>query len=135
MNVPAMHVIKALLIGALCAATPLRFATGAEIGPWGYALGQMRAAQQASFCDTREAALEVAQVFERFGARTGFSALSSAPDCSRRVLGLTPRALVHQVRIATEAAGSYIVNFIEVDADDGSRPVLVTTRVFDDSRK
>ncbi len=96
--------------------------------PWGYRIGVTRPPQQANFCDQREDALEIAQIFERFGARTGFSALSNAPNCSRRVHGVTPRALLQQVRIRLEDGGEYFVNFILVRAEDGSEPVLVTTR-------
>jgi len=126
-----MHLINALLLGALGALAPWQQpAAGTQSAPWSYAVGETRAPQQANFCDTRELALEVARVFERFGPRTGFAALAHAPGCSLRVHGVTPRALLHQVRVALESGDSYVVNFIDVDADDGSTPVLVTTRLL-----
>lgn len=127
-----MPVFTIVMLGAVLAASAPP-AAGADSGPWGYVLGQTRSPQQANFCDTRAAALEIARVFERFGARTGFSALASAPDCSLRVHGLTPRALLHRVPIALESGESYAVNFIEVEIDDGSRPILVTTRTLSDA--
>jgi hypothetical protein len=124
-----MPLFTLVLLGAVLAASAPP-AASAEPGPWGYVVGQTRSPQQANFCDTRAAALEIAKVFERFGARTGFSALANSPDCSLRVHGLTPRALLHRVAIALESGDSYAVNFIEVEIDDGSRPVLVTTRTL-----
>lgn len=124
-----MPVIIIVLLAVTLSAWQQPAASG-DTGPWGYVLGEARAPQQANFCDTREAALEVASVFERFGARTGFSALANAPHCSLRVHGLTPRKLLQQVRIALEGGDSYVVNFIQVELDDGSTPVLVTTRAL-----
>jgi hypothetical protein len=127
-----MPLFTIVLLGAVLAASAPP-AASADSGPWGYVLGQTRSPQQANFCDTRAAALEIAKVFERFGARTGFSALANAPECSLRVHGLTPRALLHQVPIALHSGDSYVVNFIEVEVDDGSRPILVTTRTLTDA--
>lgn len=99
-----------------------------ETQPWGYRVGELGEARQGNFCDDTDAALEIAQIFERFGARTGFSALSNAPACATRVHAVTPESLLRQVEIKLESGANYAVNFIQVQADDGSRPVLVTTR-------
>ncbi len=120
-HLPAAVVTAALLAG------PAAARAGGD-APWGYAIGVTRAPAQANFCDEREDALEIAHIFERFGARTGFSALSNAPGCSLQVRGITPRSLLHRVRVELEDGGEYHVNFIHVETDDGSRLVLVTTR-------
>lgn len=130
-TVPVMPLILVLVLSIGGVFAPPQTAAGADGGPWGYELGRTRPPQQANFCDSREVALEVAQVFERFGARTGFAALANAPGCSVRVRGLTPRALLHQVRVALQNGDSYVVNFIDVQTDDGGSSVLVTTRTLD----
>ena len=79
------------------------------------------------------AALEIAQIFDRFGARTGFAALANAAGCATRVLAVTPESLLRQVKIKLDGPSHYFVNFIQVQAADGTRPVLVTTRQWSKS--
>ena len=117
------------VFAASCSATVLADkATEQQSLPWGYKLGEPGEPRQGNFCDDRQAALEIAGVFDRYGARTGFSALSNTPSCATRVHAVTPESLIRQVKIKLDGGGSYLVNFIQVQASDGSRPVLVTTR-------
>ena len=97
-------------------------------GVWGYVVGATHPARQGNFCNDEGSAREIAGIFERFGARTGFSALSSSKDCSTRVHSVTPEALIERVRIPLDGGGEYFVSFIQVQAEDGTRPVLITTR-------
>ena len=121
-----MRASAVLTLCVVAIAGPCNADTGAET--WGYRLDEAYPPRQANFCEQRGSALEVADIFERYGPRTGFSALSNAPQCSTRVHAITPRALLRQVRVPLESGGEYIVNFIQVQAEDGSEPVLVTTR-------
>ena len=43
---------------------------------------------------------------------------------------VTPESLLQQIKIKLDSGANYVVNFIQVQADDGSRPVLVTTRAL-----
>lgn len=125
------NLFRAMLFvfAASCSATVLADkATEQQSLPWGYKLGEPGEPRQGNFCDDRQAALEIAGVFDRYGARTGFSALSNTPSCATRVHAVTPESLIRQVKIKLDGGGSYLVNFIQVQASDGSRPVLVTTR-------
>lgn len=101
---------------------------GADDEVWAYRVGEAVPAQQANFCDSTEAALEIAEIFQRFGPRTGFSALSNASQCSKRILAVTPHSLLRQVQVPLASGDGYEINFIQVHADDGSEAVLVTTR-------
>ena len=40
----------------------------------------------------------------------------------------TAEALIERVRIPLDGGGEYFVSFIQVQAEDGTRPVLITTR-------
>jgi hypothetical protein len=111
---------------ALCTITVVPHANADQ--PWAYRVGESGPQRQANFCDSAEAAMEIADIFERFGPRTGFSALASAPECSTRIHAVTPKALLRQVRIELNDGGEYIVNFIQVRTGSGTQPVLVTTR-------
>lgn len=121
------------VLAALCSATVLADAATDKAAdrqspPWGYKIGEPGEPRQGNFCDNRQAALEIAGVFDRYGARTGFSALSNTPSCATRVHAVTPESLIRQVEIKLDGGDSYFVNFIQVQAGDGSRPVLITTR-------
>ena len=80
-----------------------RRADGSESAarPWAYRIGEAGDPRQGNFCDDSDAALEIAQIFDRFGARTGFSALSNAPACATRVHAVTPESLLREVAINT----------------------------------
>ena len=90
--------------------------------PWGYVAGGTRVEQQGNYCMREEDALEIAGIFRRFGARTGFSALTHAPGCSQRVHGVTPLTLLDAVLIRMDGGGSYTVNFITVRASNPPQP-------------
>jgi len=125
------HPMRIPLLALLCATVAAEARAGdadAVSGTWGYRLDHEHSARQGNFCNDPASALEVATIFERFGPRTGFSALSSSPACSTRVHAVTPRALLREVRVPLDSGGAYFVRFIQVDARDGSAPVLVTTR-------
>jgi len=95
---------------------------------WGYVVGEMRVEQQGNFCDSEAQINELAVIFERFGAQTGFSALSSAPGCSLKVHSFTPVAMQQSVTIKLESGGTYPINAIRVELRDGRMLYLVTTR-------
>lgn len=95
---------------------------------WSYVIGEMRVEQQANFCDSEAAVDELAVIFRRFGPQTGFSALSSAPECSLRVHSFTPVALQQSVPIKLESGEMYLVNAIRVVLRDGQTRYLITTR-------
>ena len=101
-----------------------------QVQPWAYKAGVQGEARQANFCQDTKAALEIAEIFARFGAPTGYSALSNSPSCSTTVYAVTPIDLLRQVKITLENGDNYFVNFIQVEANDKSTPVLVTTRHF-----
>jgi hypothetical protein len=101
---------------------------GAADADWHYTLDQLRGSQQANFCDSRQDAEETAGIFERFGPKTGYSALSSASDCAIAVRSCTPRKLLTTVTISEGTPGEYLLHFVEVEDDDGKILYLVTTR-------
>ncbi len=122
-----MHRVLAPVI--LCTATVLAASTaGATEEPWVYRVGETRAAQQANYCLHREQALEIADIFRRYGAPTGYSALSNAPGCSLSMHDTTPVALIEEVRVELDGGGHYTVRFIHVEVDGDTSAVLVTTR-------
>ena len=116
------------LIAVLCHVDAQAGGSESAARPWTYRIGETGAPRQGNFCDDRAAALEIAQIFVRFGAPTGFSALANAPACATRVHTVTPESLLREVTIKLANGTSYMVNFIQVQADDGTRPVLITTR-------
>lgn len=120
--------MRPVLTVILCASLAAGAAVADDAIAWGYRVGAAHPPRQGSFCDDADSALEIATLFERFGPRTGFSALADSADCTTRVHAVTPERLIRQVRVALDGGGAYHVNFIQVQAGDGSRPVLVTTR-------
>ena len=78
-------------------------------GDWHYTIDHPREEQQANFCDSRRSVEEIAAVFERFGPRTGYAALSNAPDCATGVRSFTPRKIVTTVTVAKGKPGEYKV--------------------------
>jgi hypothetical protein len=120
--------VAAFAVSILLASPWSTGAAGSASQPWGYRVGEARPAQQGNFCTTRQDAMEVAEIFERFGARTGFSALSNAPGCSTRVHAVTPTGILRRVPIALESGGGYTVSFIRVQVEGGGEAVLITTR-------
>ena len=97
-------------------------------GGWHYTIDQAREKQQASFCDSKEGAEEIAGIFNRFGPRTGYAALSTSSHCKIAVHSFTPRRILTTVAISKGKPGEYMVRFVEVENDDGGILYLVTTR-------
>jgi hypothetical protein len=93
-----------------------------------YRIGEQREAQQANFCRDLAEVDDIASLFERFGARTGFSALSASQLCTLEVHSFVPRRLHREVTIPLSNGGEYTVRFIEVDLASGESRILVTTR-------
>jgi len=97
-------------------------------GAWHYTIDQPREEQQANFCDSRASIEEIAAIFERFGPRTGYAALSSSPDCAITVRSFTPRSILTTVTVSRGEPGEYTVRFLEVENAGGDTLYLVTTR-------
>ena len=116
------------LLAGLCYVDAQADGSESAVRPWAYQVGETGEPRQGNFCDDSDAALEIAQIFHRFGAQTGYSALSNAPACATRVHAVTPELLLREVAIKLDNGTSYMVNFIQVQAADGTRPVLITTR-------
>ena len=100
----------------------------ASDGAWHYTIDQTREKQQANFCESRNSVEELAGIFDRFGPRTGYAALSASPDCRIAVESFTPRKVVTTVVISSGKPGEYRVRFVEVENDHGDVMYLVTTR-------
>jgi len=108
-------------------------ATTAQAEPWGYVVGEMRNEQQANFCDNEAAVDELAKLFRKFGAQTGFSALTSSPDCALMVHSFTPVALKHAIEIKLKSGDIYTINTIRVELKDGQTRYLITTRTLQEA--
>ena len=100
---------------------------------WSYVIGQLRSEQQANFCDTEAAVDELAGIFARFGAQTGFSALAASPDCSLRIHSFTPVALKKAIKMKLESGEYYTINTLSVTLEDGRTSYLITTRELKES--
>ena len=111
----------------------LTVSSGLQAQTWGYVIGQLRSEQQANFCDTEAAVDELAAIFTRFGAQTGFSALAASPDCSLRVHTFTPVALNKAIKIKLESGDFYTINTLSVTLEDGRTSYLITTRELKES--
>ena len=103
-------------------------AGGASAQPWHYVLGVPRPVQQVNLCADLDEALEVAHVFEKYGARPGYSVLSSAPTCGLTVVSVTPREVVRRIVISAGKEDEYAVHFVRVETAAGEERWLVTTR-------
>jgi hypothetical protein len=97
-------------------------------GNWHYTIDRLRENQQANFCFSRKDVEEIAGIFNRFGARTGYAALSGSPDCAIAVHSFTPRRVLTTVTISEGKPGEYQVRFVEVENPQGKSMYLVTTR-------
>ena len=95
---------------------------------WHYTIDQPREEQQANFCLSEKNVEEVAGIFDRYGPRTGYSALSESPGCEIAVHTFTPRRVVKTVTVSEGKPGEYKVHFVEVVNDHGETLYLVTTR-------
>jgi hypothetical protein len=103
-------------------------ASASTSGPWHYTLYQARIQQQANFCRSQEDIRELAGIFNRYGPRTGYAALSESPGCSTSIQTFTPRKVVEEVIISKGKPGEYTMRFVEVHNDKGETLYLVTTR-------
>ncbi len=95
---------------------------------WYYTIDQPREKQQANFCHSKNSTEDIAGIFNRFGPRTGYAALSASPDCGIAVRSFTPRRVLAAVTISKDEPGEYVVQFVEVENDHGGIMFLVTTR-------
>lgn len=95
---------------------------------WHYTIDEHREKQQANFCASRQDVEEIAGIFDRFGPRTGYAALSASPDCAITVESFTPRRVLLSVTVSEGKPGEYRVRFVEVENDRGDVMYLVTTR-------
>lgn len=96
---------------------------------WFYTLGELRANQQGNFCTTHGEAIEIANIFRKYGVRPGFSALSNSPECELRVDSFTPLEIIEEIDVvAKDADYEYTISFIRVQIHGRSDSVLVTTR-------
>lgn len=100
----------------------------ASDGVWHYAIDQPRKEQQANLCESRRGAEEIATIFDRFGPRTGYAALSESRDCAITVASFTPRKVLTTVTISEGKPGEYRLRFVEVENERGEILYLVTTR-------
>lgn len=131
-------------MGTRWTAAPLALLAGLLLGPplqaagGDYRIGQPRQAQQGTFCDDAAIADEVAELFVRFGAPTGYAALSASPGCRLKVHDFTPLRLHRTVKVELSTGEHYTVRFIVVaivapkSPADGGAPerILVTTRAL-----
>ena len=95
---------------------------------WYYTIDQPREKQQVNFCTSRDSTEEIAGIFDRFGPRIGYAALSASPDCRIAVRSFTPRRVLATVTISKGEPGEYLMRFVEVENDRGDVVYLVTTR-------
>ena len=93
-----------------------------------YRIGSPRSEQQGNFCEDSRQIEELVDLFQRFGAPTGFSALSASTRCALRVHSFTPRSLYRQVEVSLSDGSAYTIRFIRVELSDGQSMILVTTR-------
>ena len=101
---------------------------GSAQGTWGYTVGELRSDQQANFCFSEAAALEIAGLFERFSPRTGYTALADSPDCTIAVHSFVPQAILAVVEIEPGEADAYRFTFLRVRTTAGRTLFLITTR-------
>ncbi len=97
-------------------------------GDWHYTVDQIREKQQANFCDNKTSIEEIAGIFDRFGARSGYAALSASPHCRVAVHSFTPRRILTSVTNTKGEPGEYTLQFVEVENDRGDVMYMMTTR-------
>ena len=101
---------------------------------WRYRVGEQLQQQQANFCASLDDVAELAALFRRFGARTGFSALSAAPGCFVAEGTFTPLSVENEVIIKLESGDQYAVRFVKVRMENSDIRYLVTTRGVDPAK-
>lgn len=94
--------------------------------PWHYTIGEQKINQQANFCLKKKAVYELARIFEKEGARPGYTALDR--KCSTKIESFTLEKIIRQVTIATSAGDQYTISFVKVQTIRGDIQYLVTTR-------
>jgi len=95
---------------------------------WHYTIDETRQEQQANFCASQRDVEEIAGVFDRFGSRAGYAALSGSPDCAVAVHTFTPRKILKTLTISEGKESEYQVYFVAVEDPRGDTLYLVTTR-------
>lgn len=100
----------------------------AAAGGWHYTIDEPRKEQQANFCAGKQDVEEIAEIFTRYGARTGYAALSGSPNCEISVKTFTPRKVLITVTISKGKPGEYMIRFVEIESERGETLYLVTTR-------
>jgi hypothetical protein len=130
--VPAHRLSPILAVALLIALSSTSLS--ARGGDGDYVIGETRTAQQGTFCADTGIADEVAGLFQRFGAPTGYAALSASPRCRLQVHTFTPLRMHREVEIALSSGGHYTVRFIVVDVAAAQAPagqrILITTRAL-----
>lgn len=95
---------------------------------WHYVLNETHPERQANFCASEADVRDVVMIFERFGARTGYSALSGTDNCFIAVNTFTPQRVVEEIVIAEGEPSEYRMRFVEGYDENGKVLFLVTTR-------
>ena len=96
--------------------------------PWHYVLDEKHPARQANFCTTEDEVRDIVSIFERFGPRTGYSALAGTERCFIAVRSFTPTRIVDEIVISEGEPGEYRMRFVEGHDENGEILFLVTTR-------
>ena len=95
---------------------------------WYYVLDVAQPARQVNFCMSEADVKGLVSIFERFGPRTGYSALAESKGCFIAVVAFTPRRIVDEIVIAEGKPEEYRMRFVEGHNGDGEIVFLVTTR-------
>lgn len=112
-----------LLMAAVFACAPARAQEA-----WHYVLNEQHPERQANFCASEADVRDVVMIFERFGPRTGYAALSGTDRCFIVVNAFTPLRVVEEIVIAEGEPSEYRMRFVEGHDENGKVLFLVTTR-------
>lgn len=118
---------RAALLACVVATVLACAAAGAQEA-WHYVLNETQPARQANFCASEGDVQDMVKIFERFGPRTGYTALAESDGCYIAVQAFTPRRVIREVVIAEGKPEEYRMRFVEVHNADGEVLYLVTTR-------
>lgn len=113
---------------ALALTTLLACAGAGAQEVWYYVLDVTGPARQANFCASEADVRGLVSIFERFGPRTGYSALAESKGCYIAVRVFTPRRIVEEIVIARGKPEEYRMRFVEGYIGNGEVVYLVTTR-------
>ncbi|MDX1433760.1 MAG: hypothetical protein R3286_15060 [Gammaproteobacteria bacterium] len=95
---------------------------------WYYVIDVAQPARQVNFCVSEADVRGLVSIFERFGPRTGYSALAESTTCYIAVIEFTPRRIVEEIVIAEGKPEEYRMRFVEGQNENGETLYLVTTR-------